>query len=92
MQAEDQVDVITMDSSSQFVRRDPSARAAVAQLQDAVQKQEVGLGLAVLPRRMLSDISQDVDKLTRGFSSRWQLPFKQFCKIGCPLAVLLVFA
>jgi len=75
VQAEDQVDVITMDSSSQFVR------AAVAQLQDAVQKQEVGLGLAALPRRMLSDISQDVDKLTRGFSSRWQLPFKQFCKI-----------
>jgi len=81
VQAEDQVDVITMDSSSQFVRRDPSAIAAVAQLQDAVQKQEVGLGLAALPRRMLSDISQDVDKLTRGFSSRWQLPFKQFCKI-----------
>ncbi|DBA97630.1 hypothetical protein WJX82_000561 [Trebouxia sp. C0006] len=60
----------TLAGLPQVVRRDPSARAAVAQLQDAVQKQEVGLGLAVLPRRMLSDISQDVDKLTRGFSSR----------------------
>ncbi len=81
VQDKDQVEVITIDSTSQVVRRDPSARAAVAQLQDAVKKQEVGLGLAVLPRRMLSDISQDVDKLTRGFSSRWQLPFKQFCKV-----------
>lgn len=81
MQEEDQVEVITIDSSSQVVRRDPSARAAVAQLQDAVHKQEVGLGLAALPQRMLSDISQDVDKLTRGFSSRWQLPLKHFCKV-----------
>ena len=64
VQEEDQVEVITIDSSSQVVRRDPSARAAVAQLQDAVQKQEVGLGLAALPLRMLSNISQDVDKLT----------------------------
>ena len=72
MQAEDQVVVITTDSSSQFVRRpvgrNPSARAAVAQLQDAVKKQEVGLGLAALPWGMLSDISQVVDKLTRGLA------------------------
>ncbi len=93
LQAEDEVSVIKVDSSWQIGQgRDPSARAAVAQFQDAVNKQEVGLGLAALPQRMLSDISQDVGKLTRGLSSGGNFLLNSSAKIlRCPLAILLIY-
>jgi hypothetical protein len=64
LQAEEEVSLITVDSSCQVSKRcNPSARAAVTQL---IKKQELGLGLAALPRHVLADISQGVENLTRG--------------------------
>ena len=74
--------VVKVDSSCQVsMGRNPSARAAVAQLQDAIKKQELGVGLAALPKHVLAGLSQDVDKLTRGLAPGGSLLSKQFCKI-----------